>query len=158
GRDLRGWRFVADGTPPDGFPVDGTMDDAERAFEAHGDWFLLGHGKDALLFVTRMSENLSRQIRLNLVYRDDAERPNPPEGSPGTVPLVGLEGEHVEKLPGGRYTFHLGIYQLDAWRDGAARRELAAIDAPVGYEVATDASPAPDEAADPRGAAPPAPR
>src|SRR5204863_244744 len=89
GRDLRGWRYFAPGTPPDGFAVDGHMDERERAFASSGEWFVLAHGSEALLFVTRMSENLRRAITLSLVYRDDASRPNPPEDVPGTVPLVG---------------------------------------------------------------------
>src|SRR5205807_2293104 len=83
--------------------------------------FVLAHGTDALLFVTRMSENLRRGVTLSLVYRDDAARPNPPEDSPGTVPLVGYRGRGIEKLPGGRYQFALHIYTLPGYRRGEER-------------------------------------
>jgi hypothetical protein len=122
GRDLRGWRYRAPGTPAEGFAVDGRMDDAERAFSSSGDWFALAHGSEALLFITHMSENLSSVVKLGLVYRDDAARPNPPEQEPGTVPLVGYEGHHVERLSGGHYTFELGIYELLGYRQGDERR------------------------------------
>ncbi len=155
GRDLRGWRYFAPGAPAEGFKVDGRMDDAERAFAASGEWFVLAHGGDALLFVTRMSENLRREITLSLVYRDDAERPNPPEDSPGTVPLVGYRGRGIEKLPGGRYEFALRIYALPGYRRGDERRLLADIEAPLTVELAGE-GPAPEPAA-PAGA-PAAPR
>src|SRR5439155_20781512 len=116
GRDLHGWRYYAPGAPADGLVVDGRMDPAEEAFASSGEWFVLAHEHDALLFVTRMSENLRRVITLKLLYRDDAAHPNPPESVPGTVPLVGYEGKRVEKLPGGRYTFALHIFMLDHYQ------------------------------------------
>src|SRR5204863_82026 len=127
--DLRGWRYFAPGAPPDGFAVDGHMDERESAFASNGEWFVLAHGSDALLFVTRMSENLRRGVTLSLVYRDDAARPSPPEDSPGTVPLVGYRGRGIEKLPGGRYQFALHIYTLPGYRRGDERRLLAQLDA-----------------------------
>jgi len=155
GRDLRGWRYFAPGTPPDGFAVDGHMDATERAFAANGEWFVLAHGSEALLFVTHLSENLRRAITLSLVYRDDAQRPNPPEDVPGTVPLVGYSGRGIEKLPGGRYEFALRIYTLPGYRRGDERRLLAELDAPLTTQL-TSESPA-SGSAGPAGA-PPAPR
>ena len=157
GRDLRGWRYFAPGTPPDGFAVDGHMDERERAFASSGEWFVLAHGSEALLFVTRMSENLRRAITLSLVYRDDASRPNPPEDVPGTVPLVGYRGRGIEKLPGGRYEFALRIYTLPGYRRGDERRLLAQLDAPLTAELTAEGSPPPSEPAA-RAAAPPAAR
>jgi hypothetical protein len=130
-RDLRGWRYFATDAPAKGFLVDGHMDEAESAFDGKGDWFVLARGDQALLFVTRMSENLARAIPLRLVYRDDATKPNPPEESEGTVPLVGYEGRHVETLPGGRYTFALHVYVLDGYRRGDERRVVSELDTPL---------------------------
>jgi len=155
GRDLRGWRYFAPGAPPDGFAVDGHMDERESAFASSGEWFVLAHGSDALLFVTRMSENLRRGVTLSLVYRDDAARPSPPEDSPGTVPLVGYRGRGIEKLPGGRYQFALHIYTLPGYRRGDERRLLAQLDASLTAEVTAE-GPRPSEPAP--AAAPPAPR
>jgi hypothetical protein len=138
GRDLRGWRYHAPGTPPKGFLVDGHMDDVERAFRSGGDWFVLSHQDDALLFVTRMSDNLRKVVSLGLVYRDDAEHPNSPESVPGTVPLAGYEGRGIERLPGGRYTFALHIFVLDRYRPGDERRILDALDAPVVAELSAE--------------------
>ena len=61
------------------------MDDAERSFDATGDWFVLAHGEQALMMVTRMSENLRRAVRLKLVYVDDADRHAPPEVVAGSA-------------------------------------------------------------------------
>jgi len=138
GRDLRGWRYIAQGTPAGGFAIDGHMDDAEHAFDSSGDWFVLTHGEDAILFVTRMSENLRHGITLKLLYRDDATRPNPPERVPGTVPLAGYEGSGVEKLPGGRYTFALHIFTLEHYHGGDERPVLAQLDAPLAVSVDGD--------------------
>jgi hypothetical protein len=138
GRDLRGWRYHAPGTPEKGFLVDGHMDDAERAFSSSGDWFVLAHQDGALLFVTRMSENLRSAIALRLVYRDDASRPNSPESVPGTVPLAGYEGRGIEKLPGGRYQFALHIFVLDRYRRGDERRIIDALDTPVTAELTAE--------------------
>jgi len=135
GRDLRGWRYHAPGVPPAGFAIDGHMDDAEKAFSGSGDWFVLAGKNEALLFVTRMSPELARVVPLELVYRDDAERPNPPEAEPGTVPLVGYEGRGVERLPKGRYTFAIRILFLDGYRPGDERRLLAQIDQPLEVDV-----------------------
>jgi hypothetical protein len=135
GRDLQGWRYHAAGTPTDGFAIDGEMDDAERKWEASGDWFALAHEKEALLFVTRMSENLARQIPLHLVYRDDAATPYPPEDDAGTVPLVGYEGRHVEKLTRGKYHFELSVYALPGYRAGDEKPVLGALDTPLAVDV-----------------------
>src|SRR5438445_55432 len=94
-RDLRGWRYHAPGTPPEGFRVDGHMEEAERAFDASGEWFLLARGEEAIMMVTRLSETLRRAVRIKLVYVDDAERHAPPEAVPGSVPLVGYRGLDV---------------------------------------------------------------
>jgi hypothetical protein len=130
-RDLHGWRYHAPGTPPKGFRIDGQMDAAERAYDATGDWFVLAHPGEALLFVTRMSPNLAERIRLGLVYRDDAAHAEPPETSPGAVPLAGYAGREVERLPAGRYTFQLRVLVLDGYRPGDERRLLAQIDTPL---------------------------
>ena len=135
GRDLRGWRYYAPGAPEDGLAIDGRTDDAERAFTSTGDWFVLAHHGDALLFVTRMSENLRHSISLGLFYRDDASTPNPPEDVPGTVPLVGYEGRGIDTLAAGRYTFALRIFILDHYRRGDERHVLDGLDAPVTAEL-----------------------
>ncbi len=140
GRDLRGWRYFAPGAPAHGFTIDGHMDDAERAFKSSGEWFVLARGEQAILFVTRMSENLRQGITIGLLYRDDASRPNPPEQVPGTVPLVGYEGRGIEKLPGGRYTFALHIFTLDGYHRGDELAVLAELDAPLAVSV-TPAAP-----------------
>src|SRR5207302_6384395 len=119
----------APGTPPEGFAVDGHMDGKERAFAASGEWFVLAHEREALLFVTRMSENLRRGITLSLVYCDDASRPNPPEDVPGTVPLVGYRGRGLEKPPGGRYEFAPRIDTLPRSRRRGERRLPPQLDA-----------------------------
>jgi hypothetical protein len=157
-RDLRGWRYHAADAPPKGFLVDGHMDEAESAFAGTGDWFVLSRGDQGLLFVTRMSENLARAIPLRLIYRDDGERPFPPEEVVGAVPFVGYEGQHVETLPGGRYQFALRVYVLDGYRRGDERQLLAQLDTPVSVVVtATVPEPAPPPSArDSRAAAPPA--
>jgi hypothetical protein len=159
-RDLRGWRYYAPGVPPKGFLVDGHTDEAERAFQGSGDWFVLARAEEALLFVTRMSENLARAIPLRLVYRDDATQPYPPEDVQGTVPLVGYEGRHVETLPGGRYQFALRVYVLDGYRRGDERHLIAQLDAPLTVAVTAavpEPSPPPSgrvSGADARKAAP----
>jgi len=135
GRDLRGWRYHAATVPRRGFSIDGRMADEERRFGAGGDWFALSHGEQAIFFVTRLSENLAREVSLRLVYRDDASQPYPPENSPGTVPLVGFEGRHVERLPGGRYQFALHILALQGFRAGDERTLLGDLDAPVTVTV-----------------------
>jgi len=138
GRDLRGWRYHAPGVPAKGFTIDGHMDEAERAFASSGDWFVLAHGDDALLFVTRMSPNLKSAITLGLSYRDDATQPNPPETEPGTMPLAGYEGHGIEKLAGGRYTFALRVFALDRYRPGDEQRILAEVDAPLIAKVTAE--------------------
>jgi hypothetical protein len=155
GRDLRGWRYHAPGTPPAGFAIDGHMDAPEQQFKSDGRWFVLADRGQAILFVAHTSENLAREVPLRLVYRDDAETPAPPEREPGTVPLVGYEGRGVEKLPGGRYTFSIGIYVLPGFRAGDEVRLLARIDAPV-VATTTGQSSVTARAAD--GDAPPAAR
>ena len=134
-RDLHGWRYHAPGTPAEGFRVDGHMDEAERAFDASGDWFLLTRGEEAIMMVTRMSENLRRGVRINLVYVDDADRRAPPEAVPGSVPLVGYRGLDVERLPADRYQFQLRIFVLSPYHAGAERRVLAQLDAPLTVDV-----------------------
>jgi hypothetical protein len=134
-RDLRRWRFHAPGTPPKGLHVDGAMDPEERAWDADGEWFVLARRGEALMFVVRMSENLAREIRLHVVYRDDAEHGAPPEAVPGSVPLVGFEGRNVERLPGDRYRFELSVLTLSHYRPGEERHVLASVDDPLTADV-----------------------
>jgi hypothetical protein len=142
-RDLRGWRYHAPGTPPKGFRIDGHMDADERAWDGSGEWFVLACRDEALFFVTRMSANLAREIRLRLVYRDDAERAEPPEAVPGSVPLVGYEGRSVERLPRGRYRFELSILGLARYRPGDERHLLADLDTPLAAAVTAEFPTAP---------------
>jgi hypothetical protein len=155
GLDLRGWRYHAPGVPPAGFAIDGHMDDAERAFASSGDWFVLAHHEQAILFVTRMSENLRRAVPIQLLYRDDATQPNPPERAPGTVPLAGYEGRGIERLERGRYTFAIHIFVLDRYHAGDEGHVLAELDAPLVATLSGEGSlSAPGES----GAVPAAPR
>jgi len=131
GRELQGWRYHANGVPQGGFPVDGHTSEEEARFDAGGDWFVLAERERAILFAVRLSENLAREIPLHLVYRDDAKTPLPPEEVSGTQPLVGFEGHHVERLPGGRYQFALHIFALPAFRAGDERDLLRSLDQPV---------------------------
>ena len=155
GQDLRGWRFYAPGTPPGGFRIDGHMDDAEQGFAAPGDWFVLAHGDHAILFVTRMSENLRSAVPIRLLYRDDAARPNPPERFPGTVPLAGYQGRGIEKLAGGRYTFAIHVFVLDGYRHGDERNVMAALDTPLAVTATTTGDVSPPAARATGPAAPP---
>jgi hypothetical protein len=139
-RDLRGWRFVAPGTPPDGFPIDGRMDAAERAFDAPGTWFVLVHDRAAMLVTITLSENLAKAIPFDVVYVDDAERKAPPEIVPGSVPLVGFRGRHVERLPADRYRFDLRVFLLPDYRPGDAERVLRQRDRPLVTTVTTPAA------------------
>ncbi len=139
-RDLRGWRFVAPGTPPDGFAIDGTMDAAERAFDAPGTWFVLAHDREALLVTITLSENLARAIPFRVVYVDDAARKSPPELEPGSVPLVGFRGRHLETLAADRYRFDLRVFLLPGYRPGDEARVLRERDAPLVARVSGPAT------------------
>jgi hypothetical protein len=134
-RDLRGWRFVGPGTPPDGFAIDGSMDAAERAFEAPGTWFVLVHDRAALLVTITLSENLAKAIPFDVVYVDDEKRRAPPEVVAGSVPLVGFRGRHVERLPADRYRFDLRVFMLPDYRPGDAERVLRQRDRPLAATV-----------------------
>jgi hypothetical protein len=134
-RDLRGWRFVAPGTPPGGLAIDGAMDDVERAFKADGTWFVLTHGDEALLVTITLSPNLASAIPFGIVYLDDATRAAPPERVPGSVPLVGFRGRDLEKLPPDRYHFDLRVFLLPKYRDGDAERVLRQRDTPLVVSV-----------------------
>lgn len=137
-RDLRGWRYHGPGAPKEGFAIDGHMDDAERAYRASGDWFVLTRGEEALMMVTRMSENLRKGVQLHLVYVDDGTRHAPPEAVPGAVPLVGYGGVGVEHLEAGRYTFQLYIFVLPRYQAGDETRILNEIDTSLTADVTAE--------------------
>lgn len=148
-RDLRGWRFVAPGTPPEGFAIDGQMDDAERAFAADGTWFVLAHDGEAILVTITLSENLAKAIPFGVAYLDDAARRAPPEREAGSVPLVGFRGRGLEKLPADRYRFDLRVFLLPDYRPGDAERVLRQRDVPLAATLSATA---------PRAAGPATPR
>lgn len=141
-RDLRGWRFVAPGTPPDGFAIDGTTDDAERAFHADGSWFVLVHEREAILVTITLSENLARAIPFEVVYVDDATRAAPPERERGSVPLVGFRSRDIARLPADRYRFDLRVFLLPDYRPDTAARVLRERSTPVVVTVRRPAPPA----------------
>ena len=138
GRDLQGWRYHANGVPPGGFTIDGRASAEESRFAANGNWFVLAEQARAILFAVRLSENLAREIPLHLVFRDDASTPFPPEEVPGTGPLVGFQGHHIERLPGGRYQFALHIFSLPRFAPGDEASVLRNVDEPATVAV-TDA-------------------
>jgi hypothetical protein len=146
-RDLRGWRYHAPGVPPEGFVIDGHMDPAEAAFHGSGDWFLLAHGPEAVLVAALMSEELTRVVRLGLVYRDDAAQAAPPERSPGTVPLVGYRGTDVQRLSAGRYWFQLRVLVLPAYQPGDERRALEQVHASLTADLSARGGSGADPAA-----------
>jgi len=138
-RDLRGWRFVAPGTPAGGLAIDGAMDDVERAFKADGTWFVLVHQSatdaEALLVTITLSPNLAAAIPFGVVYLDDATHAAPPERVPGSVPLVGFRGRNLEKLAPDRYHFDLRVFLLPKYRDGDVERVLRQRDTPLVVSV-----------------------
>ncbi|MGH7894904.1 MAG: hypothetical protein ACREQL_09555 [Candidatus Binatia bacterium] len=140
-RDLRGWRFVAPGTPPGGLAIDGAMDALERAFTADDTWFVLVRGREAILVAITLSENLAR-IPFGIVYEDDATRAAPPELERGSVPLVGFRGRGIQRLAADRYRFDLRVFLLPDYRAGDERRVLAQRTTPLVIEVTPPASPA----------------
>lgn len=148
-RDLRGWRFVAPGTPPDGFTIDGSMDAVERAFAADGTWFVLVHGREAIMVTITLSPNLAARIPFGILYDDDATRVAPPEHVPGSVPLVGFRGRDIERLPADRYHFDLRVFLLPGYTAGDAARVLRERDVPVAVTVSAPA-PGADVRAAPR--------
>jgi len=131
GRDMQGWHYYANGVPRSGLTIDGRTSAEEKGFAADGDWFALAERDQAILFAVRLSENLAREIPLHLVYRDDAATPLPPENVPGTQPLVGFEGHHIERLQAGRYQFALHIFALPGFQPGDQRAILAGLDEPI---------------------------
>ena len=135
GRDLRGWRYHANGVPAGGYAIDGPPSLEESRFTAIGSWFALAEHERAILFAVRLSENLAREVPLHLVYRDDAGTPFPPEEVPGTVPLVGFQGHHIERLPGGRYQFALHIFSLPKFAPGDEAGVLRNLDEPATVAV-----------------------
>jgi hypothetical protein len=141
-RDLRGWRLVAPGGPPGGFPIDGAMDAAERAFAADGTWFVLAREREAILVTITLSANLAARIPFGIVYEDDATRTAPPERVPGSVPLVAFRGRDLERLPPDRYHFDLRVFLLPDHRPGDAERVLRQRDAPLVVTVSGPAAPA----------------
>ena len=141
-RDLRGWRVVAPGSPPEGFAIDGAMDDVERAFAADGTWFVLARDREAILVTITLSENLAAKIPFGIVYEDDATRAAPPERVAGSVPLVGFRGRNLERLPPDRYTFDLRVFLLPDYRAGDAERVLRQRDAPLAVTVSGPIAPA----------------
>jgi hypothetical protein len=143
-RDLRGWRFVAPGAPADGFPIDGTMEVAERTYGADATWFVLARDRQALLVTITLSDNLARAIPFGVVYLDDATQVAPPERERGSVPLVGFRGRGIERLPADRYAFDLRVFVLPDYRDGDAARVLAERSRPL---VPTVTGPPPPAAA-----------
>lgn len=134
-RDMEGWRYRAPSTPADGFTIDGTTSDAERAFASTGQWFALTNGDRAVVVMTTLSENLARAIPLELVYVDDAKRSAPPEKEPGSVPFVAVRGRDVQKLEAGRYEFQLRIFGLRGYAPGDERTLLEQVAAPLTADV-----------------------
>lgn len=141
-RDLRGWRFIAPGTPPEGFAIDGRTDDAERAFHAAGEWFVLVHDGSAILVTITLSENLAKAIPFEVVYIDDATRDAPPEHERGSVPLVGFQSRDVAKLKADRYRFDLRVFLLPEYGPGVTERVLRERSAPVAVTVSGPGAPA----------------
>lgn len=128
---LDGWRYLAPGVPPDGFLIDGRMDDGERSYTGQGRWFALARPGEAVFVAITMSPELEDLLPLDLLYRDDAGLSAPPELVPGSVPFVGVQARAVERLPGGRYRFQLRVLALPGWHVGAETEVLRELEAPL---------------------------
>jgi hypothetical protein len=88
-----------------------------------------------------MSEELKVQIPLQLLYRDDAAQPAPPEAERGTTPLVGYQGRRIETLRAGRYWFQLRILGWTGYQPGDEARERARIASPLAADLSARSSP-----------------
>jgi predicted pyridoxine 5'-phosphate oxidase superfamily flavin-nucleotide-binding protein len=97
-RDLRGWRFVAPGTPPEGFAIDGAHGRVERAFRRRHVVRARARRRWRPRDRSRSRANLRGAIPFDVVYVDDATRAAPRRARPGSVPLVGFTRRGIEKL------------------------------------------------------------
>ena len=117
-RTLRGWHYHAESAPAAGALIDGHMDDGERGLASAGRWFSVERDGGGLLVATTMSDALARVVPLVPTYVDDEARLAPPEYAPGSVPLAGFRGRHLERLEAGRYIFDLRILGIVPYRAG----------------------------------------
>ena len=87
---------------------------------------------EAILFVTRMSENLAAAHPARASSTATTRRtPTRRSTCPGTRAARRLTRDAASRsVPGGRYTFALRIFVLDRYRRGDERRVLAQLDAP----------------------------
>lgn len=145
---FEGWRYRGAGSPNE-LPIDGRSGPEEAGFAGMGPWFLLIGEHEALLTALKLSTNLTEALPLHLVYVDDATRADPPEGTVGSVPLVGFRADAIEKLPAGYYEFEFRVFVLPNYRPGDERRVLDGFATPLHMAVTGPSVPA---------AAPAAPR
>jgi hypothetical protein len=131
---FEGWRYRGAGST-DELRIDGRSGPEESRFDGMGPWFLLIGEHEALLTALKLSTNLTKALPLHLVYVDDATRADPPEATPGSVPLVGYRADAIEQLPAGYYEFEFRVFVLPNYRPGDERRVLDGFATPLHVAV-----------------------
>lgn len=116
-RDLKGWSLLTPSLAAP-IPIDGVMTTQKAALNRSADsWFALLGPRITLVQTMSVGPSLA-SVRRRLLYREDGDKPEPPEAVPGEEPGIG--------------------YQLDQWnRVGAGAHQLMSVSyaLPVGVDV-----------------------
>jgi len=126
--DAKGMLFY-NSTNPEGFRIDGRMDDREKAFRTDKDqWRVITGPQGTQISASRFDPRFLEKGEIRTTYNDDESDEHPPENHPGDIGVV-FDELIIKSLPAG--TYRIEVFGCIPWNfydpAGLNRQRLKAI-------------------------------
>ena len=126
-----GMQFYSSNNPK-GVVVDGRMSPQELAMD-YGEhvWTMMSGPQGHILARLEMGPGFREVLGKNLIYTDDVQRSNAPEGEPGATPKIGYAFTNILALKRGTYYYNVRFHFLRSYRPGREKPYLDILDHPL---------------------------
>lgn len=132
---VRGSRFYSSTTRPEGYLVNGKMDDGEENYPSASDnWRLITGRWGTFMNRTVMNGEAAKNIAVTLGMIDDETRADPPESLPGSIGYVWQDWDFSDAAKG-KYYVNAEFYFIPHYRPGDERQFLNYLDHPLHCRV-----------------------
>jgi hypothetical protein len=121
---------------PAGVVVDGRMSPEEQHMDlGEHAWTLTAGEQGNILNRVEMGEGLKGVLTNKLIYIDDLNRSNAPEGEPGTTPKIGFSLENLLALKKGTYRYNARFYFVPDTQKSTVSAYVAILDNPLEVRI-----------------------
>jgi len=132
---IKGSRYYSSTTRPEGYLVNGMMDDDEKDYPIAGDdWRLITGDWGTLMNRTILTGTAKDNIGITMGMIDDETDPNPPESFPGDIGYVWQDWNFSNALKG-NYIVYAEFYTIPHYKTGDEKHFLNYMDHPLHCRV-----------------------